>query len=1066
MFAFKEMNKLNRHPAFRVYRQQNVRRLLLLLTILGGTLIMAWAFFDSVFFPANKEVLLRFRLLAIGLYIINLILALNITSHHKLCFHLIFLFYVGAIFSTFASFYTGGVGSDYTIGLSLILIAWLILVPLSYTSILVHAAVLILQYYLILLWLDPVNFDYNKAAETVFVFSGILITGMIAALNNNEAAMRIFQDRDTIENSLQTQKKINNELTQEIKLRRKLERELNLFSFAIDQVPANIIVMDHDRRIQYVNSHFTVSTGLGPAEVVGKSIVDVDQAFADEDVRNSIWKTVNRNQIWRGELKKRAFGGNIIWEDVVIAPFLDEAGKNKGYISLQDDISQRKEIERALKESEEKYRMLITEARDGIIITQNGDFIYVNTAFCKMMEYQEEEVLGQPFLNFVVEEDRQQLKELHEKRMAGADFPMKYAIRGITKSGKTKYFELNSTTIQMNGGPAGFIITRDVTEHRNALEALMASERKYRELADLLPQTIYEIDTAGNLVFLNKSGLDLFGLSLSEIRSELSVLKLLNKEDHQSFTAAYKKALESGSAVHSEYNVINAAGDLIPVINYSSPIARNQKMVGIRGILVDISERKKMEESLRLSEEKFRTLIQSLQEGLFVIQDGKFVYLNEAVVALIGYRQDELTGKEIFTVIPPEVRGEVADNYAKRIAGHPVQNTYESLLLHKDGVTRIPIILSLSLTSFENKPAVVGTAKDITDRKMAEAAIRESEEKFRTLSASALDSIVMFNSNLEVTFWNDASKKIFGYTESEAASLKLDTLIRLSSDQNIFDTKHQTAHAMEAEGRDKNGRPFPCEISTATFTLRGKKYGVGIIRDITERKQTEKELLFAKENLQSLNAELEQRVQESTEKLTRANTQLLNLQKENLQSQFEMLKSQVNPHFLFNSLNVLISLIKLEPDTAERFTEQLSKVYRYVLENKEKDLIPLATELDFLGSYLFLLNIRFGEKLRIEIHVEPQKTDQLLLPLSMQLLIENAIKHNTFSRRKPLVINIFTQENMLIVSNNLQVRETHYTSTGIGLRNIKNRYEIISELKPVFENTGTHFFARLPLMDA
>ncbi len=1066
MFAFKEMNKLNRDPAFRVYRQQNIGRLLILLTILGSSLIMAWAFFDAVFFPANKEILLQLRLVAVGLYIINLVFALNLTNPHRLYLHLIFLFYVGAIFSTFASFFTGGVGSDYTIGLSLILIAWLILVPLSYRSILVHAAALILQYYLILLWLDPVNFDYNKAAETVFVFSGILTIGIIAALNNNESAMHIFLDRDTIEHNLQTQKKINNELTQEIKLRRKLEGELNLFSFAIDQVPANIVVMDHERRIQYVNSHFTVSTGLGPGEVVGKSIVEVDPAFADEDVHNSIWKTVNKNQIWRGELKKHSFGGNTIWEDVIIAPFLDETGKNKGYISLQDDISKRKEIERALKESEEKYRMLITEARDGIIITQDGDFIYVNAAFCEMMEYEEDEVLHQPFLDFVIDEDRQQLKELHEKRMAGADFPLKYSIRGITKTGKIKYFELNSTTIQMNGGPAGFIITRDVTEHRKALEALMASERKYRDLADLLPQTIYETDTVGNLVFLNKPGLDLFGLSLSEIRSEISVLNLLHNTDHARFKAAYEGALKNGGAVHSEYNAINAAGNIIPVINYSAPIVRNQKTVGIRGILVDISERKEMEESLRLSEEKFRTLIQSLQEGLFVIQDGKFAYLNEAVVALVGYQQDELTGKDIFTVIPPEVREEVAENYEKRIAGQPVENTYESLLLHKDGVTRIPIILSLSLTSFENKPAVVGTAKDITDRKMAEAAIRESEEKFRTLSASALDSIIMFNSDLEVTFWNDASEKIFGYTESEAASLTLDALINLSNHQDVFNNKDQTARAIEAEGRDRKGRSFPCEISTATFTLRGKNYGVGIIRDITERKQTEEELLSAKENLQNLNAELEQRVQESTEKLTRANTQLLNLQKENLQSQFEMLKSQVNPHFLFNSLNVLISLIKLEPDTAERFTEQLSKVYRYVLENKEKDLISLATELDFLSSYLFLLNIRFGEKLRIEIHVEPEKTEKLLLPLSLQLLIENAIKHNTFSRRKPLVINIFTQENMLIVSNNLQVRETHYTSTGIGLRNIRNRYEIISELKPVFENTGTHFFARLPLMDA
>jgi LytS/YehU family sensor histidine kinase len=237
-----------------------------------------------------------------------------------------------------------------------------------------------------------------------------------------------------------------------------------------------------------------------------------------------------------------------------------------------------------------------------------------------------------------------------------------------------------------------------------------------------------------------------------------------------------------------------------------------------------------------------------------------------------------------------------------------------------------------------------------------------------------------------------------------------------------------------------------------------------ITRDITDRLQTEGELLKAKAELEMLNENLENRVHESTLKLTEANTQLIRLQKENLQSQFEVLRQQVNPHFLFNSLNVLTSLIKLEPDLAEQFTEHLSKVYRYVLENKDNDLVSLQTELDFLDAYIFLLNIRFMDKIVVKVDIGEQKRECQILPLALQLLIENAIKHNAMSKRNPLKIEIFIDsENVLHVENNLQERESHMASTGVGLRNIAHRYHLLEMPEPEFIKTETRFIARVPL---
>jgi LytS/YehU family sensor histidine kinase len=212
------------------------------------------------------------------------------------------------------------------------------------------------------------------------------------------------------------------------------------------------------------------------------------------------------------------------------------------------------------------------------------------------------------------------------------------------------------------------------------------------------------------------------------------------------------------------------------------------------------------------------------------------------------------------------------------------------------------------------------------------------------------------------------------------------------------------------------------------------------------------------------NQKLEKEVRERTKELTKANTQLINLQKENLQSQFDILKQQVNPHFLFNSLNVLTSLIKLEPDLAEKFSEQLSKVYRYVLENKDNELVDLHTELNFLDAYIFLLNIRFVDKLKVNINIPENRRGDLIIPMAMQLLIENAIKHNTMSKSEPLNINIFIDENnMLNIVNNLQERPSQLVSTGVGLKNIQNRYLLLNNTQPEFEKTETQFIAKVPL---
>jgi sensor histidine kinase YesM len=190
------------------------------------------------------------------------------------------------------------------------------------------------------------------------------------------------------------------------------------------------------------------------------------------------------------------------------------------------------------------------------------------------------------------------------------------------------------------------------------------------------------------------------------------------------------------------------------------------------------------------------------------------------------------------------------------------------------------------------------------------------------------------------------------------------------------------------------------------------------------------------------------------------------LKKANLQTQFEGLKNQVNPHFLFNSINTLSSLIHEDKERAEQFIDEMCKVYRYLLRNNEDELVPLTTELKFINSYYHLLKTRYGDGIEMKLNINPETEHYLLPPLTLQLLVENAVKHNNVLKYNPLTIEIYTDEdNWLTIKNNLQKKTIFVDSSKIGLNNIKEKFQLLNQPEIQIIEKPTEFIVKLPLIE-
>lgn len=437
----------------------------------------------------------------------------------------------------------------------------------------------------------------------------------------------------------------------------------------------------------------------------------------------------------------------------------------------------------------------------------------------------------------------------------------------------------------------------------------------------------------------------------------------------------------------------------------------------------------------------FKTLVDEVEDVIQVVDiNGKVKYTNKALQLLLGYAAEEIEGSEAFQFIHPEDRERVSDEFRRLIGTAPVKEyEVEYRLVTKAGHIKYVSTRVVNALSNPDVNGVVAAVRDITHRKQAEQAIKESLSLNRAVIESTSEGILVANLDGKVIVFNQAFKNMWGIPdhilesgkEADIVNFITPLIVNIKDVQPSLDKlKTDVDASLKVTFQLFDGKTIECH--TKPQLLEEKVIGrIWSGLDITDRIRSERE----------------------------------QIEKGVAQAQFESLKNQVNPHFLFNSLNVLSSLVHIDADLSEKFIDQLAKSYRYLLEQKDNELVPLKTEIDFVQSFTFLLKIRFEEKLQVKIELPVHVMNYFIAPLTLQLLIENAVKHNTISPEAPLVITIFADSNdYLIVSNNLQLRAQQMPSTHVGLKNIISRYKLLSSVLPEFKVENEKYIARIPFI--
>jgi len=637
----------------------------------------------------------------------------------------------------------------------------------------------------------------------------------------------------------------------EIKIRERFESIL-------DDINDEYFELDLYGTVTFCNSEVVKKSGYTREELIG---MNYKSFTSQEKVKNTykIFNTVFKTGVPSGPIEYEVIekDGSIRIIEMSISPLKDSTGEVTGFRGISRDITERKKYEKEIKESELKYQNILETMEEGYYeMDLAGNFAFVNMAELKLLGCSYDEAIGMNYREYSTPDEANKIQKVYNEVFKTGKPAKRIDYEIIKKEGSRIMLETSATLIKdANDRPVGFRgISRDVTERKKTENAHKKSEEKYRTILETMEEGYYEADLSGNFTFVNEASLKLIGCSYDEAIG-MNNREYSSPEEATKIETKLRELYETGNPIKvMDYEIMKKDGSRIILETSASLIKdENDTPVGIRGISRDVTNRKKTEDALKKSEEKYRNILETMEEGYFEVDlSGNYTFVNNATCMFHNRPYDELIGFNVLENIPSvEKKNNIYKFYEKVYkTGEPLKGIDWEFTL-PDG-SPFYVEVSVSLMKKENGEPIGyrGITRDVTEKKKAEKALRDSEEKYRLLIENANDAIFIYQDEI-IKFPNPMTVKLMGYSIDESEKIELVNLVHPDDKDKFLDwqKKHISSdkHSSDYSLRIKNkaGDTLWVEMNSIKVEWEEKQAGLIFIKDITKQKKIEEQFLQA-----------------------------------------------------------------------------------------------------------------------------------------------------------------------------------------------------------------------------
>jgi PAS domain S-box-containing protein len=667
------------------------------------------------------------------------------------------------------------------------------------------------------------------------------------------------------------------DITEQRRLEQALLESQQKFERLFNNNPEAAAFVDVNDCVLEINPRFTDLFGYLPEEAKGKALDNLIVPEVKREEAEALTEESMLGYIYRETIRKTKRG--LLVPVLISAAPITVEGKFTGCVVSYRDITERKRMEKRLRESEERFRGIAERSFDTIVtLDLEGRVTYISPSVERVFGLSAEGVIGKPFQDYLTTSEASKVIEPFTRIMKG-ESAEGLQLEVIRKDGSPAWVEINAVPMIVSGEIVGIqMFTRNITERRQMEEKLRDSEERLRQLIEFAPDAIYVNDLNGNFLEGNKQAEELTGYKREElIGRNMLEIGLLPEKYLPKALEALEKNIHGEKTGPDEFELARKDGRTIIVEISTFPVKRGGN-VEILGIARDITERKRIENALRDTEKRYRLIFDNVSDVVFLYDTSfKVISVSPSVEKVLGYRPDEVIGKSFqdSNLLAPEQLETALSNAIRVLEGERIGSVvYE--FIKKDGGRGFGEINSSPLIRDGKVVGVISVARDITERKEIEDALRESEEKIRNILQSSPDAITVGDLNGTIIDCNQVDVDMFGYSTKKEMIGKSEFEFIARKDREraaealmkVVDTG--IVKNFQCDGVAKDGREFPIEISTslARDASGNPKHLVAIIKDITERKQMLKKL-------EEYSQQLEEMVEKRTKQLKEAQEQLI-----------------------------------------------------------------------------------------------------------------------------------------------------------------------------------------------